>query len=174
MPRNSQPGELSSARGRRHAGTLGILLARRVDSSSLAVLRLSSLRPEGDEAMPSCASSSMSSWLCRLGSRGRRWLFLSDQFPTRREWLLAFEGSCGNKDSMSSSLGSTCGTWCHTLPPVTERWLHRDTAPGEPPLCRMRVKVTVKGTGVNLQDFKGQRNSTISDLLHFHYILPVL
>lgn len=85
------------------ASTFGILLARRVDSSSLVVLRLSSLRLEGEEGMPRWASSSMSSWLCRLGSRGKRWLFLSDQFPTRRDWLLGFEGSCRNKNSLSSS-----------------------------------------------------------------------
>lgn len=35
------------------ASTFGILLARRVDSSSLVVLRLSSLRLEGEEGMPS-------------------------------------------------------------------------------------------------------------------------
>lgn len=73
--------------------TFGTLLALRVDRSSLVVLRLSSFRLEGEEGMLSWASSNMSSWLCLLGSRGRWWLFLSDQFPILRDWLLGFEGS---------------------------------------------------------------------------------
>lgn len=35
----------------------------------------------------------MSSWLCLLGNRGSRWLFLSDQFPLRRDWLPGFRES---------------------------------------------------------------------------------
>lgn len=77
--------------------TFGTLLALRVDKSSLVVLKLSSFRLEGEEVMPSWASNNMSSWLCLLGNRGRRWLFLSDQFAILRDWLLGLEGSYERK-----------------------------------------------------------------------------
>lgn len=139
-----------------HAGsTFGILLARRVDSSSLAVLRLSSLRLEGEEGMPSWASSSMSSWLCLLGSRGKRWLFLSDQFPMRRDWLLGFEGSCRNNNSLSSSLSQQhlvhrqpC-EWAMATQGHHARWA---TTPWD--TCKERVQGQNEETGVSIYDFK--------------------
>jgi len=102
----------------------------------------------------------MSSWLCRLGSRGKRWVFLSDQFPTRRDWLLGFEGSCRNKNSLSSSLRQQ-----HSVQKVqkqlfvSEQWLHEDITPGEPLLGGIRAKRGFK--------VKSWRGGSISNTLEF-------
>lgn len=56
----------------------------------------------------------MSSWLCLLGSRGSRWLFLSDQFPLRRDWLLGFRDSwhCGEGVGEGLTINALAGTPC--------------------------------------------------------------
>lgn len=46
----------------------------------------------------------MSSWLCLLGNRGSRWLFLSDQFPLRRDWLLGFRESWQGGEDVGEGL----------------------------------------------------------------------
>lgn len=101
----------------RGEATLGMRRARRLDSSSLVVLRLSSLRLEGEDGRLSWASSSMSSWLCLLGNRGSRWLFLSDQFPLRRDWLLGFRESWHWGENMGEGLTTEALASIHLLGP---------------------------------------------------------
>lgn len=48
----------------------------------------------------------MSSWLCLLGNRGSRWLFLSDQFPLRRDWLPGFRESWHGRGDMGEGLST--------------------------------------------------------------------
>lgn len=75
--------------------TLGILLDRRVDSSSLVVLMLSSLRLVGEEGTLRWDRSNTSSWLCLLDSRGSLRVLLSMVLLRRSVRLLGFGGSFG-------------------------------------------------------------------------------
>lgn len=68
----------------------------------------------------------MSSWLCLLGNRGSRWLFLSDQFPLRRVWLPGFRESWHGGESVEGlTTDALAGTICWGLDLAATGWHHR-------------------------------------------------